>query len=80
MSVFSYPILLVFLIGALLLFITPLIVKKIALPSNIIGIILITLFTINAFLLSFSYIEIIICLLIPVIVLLISIILRRKKQ
>jgi len=80
MSVFSYPILLVFLIVALLLFIAPLFVKRIALPSSIIGAILIVLFTINAFLLSFSYIEIIICLLLPVIVLLISILVREKRQ
>lgn len=80
MSVFSYPILLIFLIGALLIFIASLFVKKMTIPFIVIGIFFVVLFTINAFLLSFPYIEIIIYLLIPVIVLFITIICRGKKQ
>lgn len=80
MSVFAYPILIVFLFVALALFIISIFINKISFWANIIGTLLIILYLVNALLLGFNNIEIVITLLIESIAFIIALIIKGVKK
>ena len=80
MSVFSYPILIVFLVLALALFILSIFINRISLVTNIIGTIFLILYLVNALLLGFNYLEIVITLLIESIAFIGTLIIKGVKK
>ncbi len=79
MELFGYPVMIAFLAVSACCFLVSVIFPKAALILNAIGVVLLTLFTINGFLLGFPYLEIVVSLLACALIFLISILIRRRR-
>ena len=80
MSIFAYPILVVFILVSIITFICSRLIKKISLIATIISILLIIFYLINAILLNFNYIEIAITLLIEAVIFISLLLLKEKER